>query len=547
MSSPGAIEFGTLVRKLADDPAVAPGTRRALEHLGRRLWDGLREGHSCMRLASLHATLPSGLSGDDLRAAVAHAVAHAPWLLDIEHDRVWLRRMARLEQAVADGLRRLDMPHPLAAPQAVDAWIDDAFGAGDPCDARDASQRQAVRIALSRRLLVLTGGPGTGKTATLARIVQAARALAGDLAVRVAAPTGKAAARLGEQLRARGVAGIEPSTVHALLEIDRSGRARRDRTDPIAADLILIDECSMLDLRLCARLIDALPPEARLVLAGDRDQLASVDPGAVFAELTEPGVMREALVVLDHNFRQQEAARLAAFAEAARLQRLDEARRALADGGDELRVRAPAAQAEAFVAEALDGYRPLLEALLREAEPADLLAAAGRYRFLTALREGPLGAVAINRAIGAALAGRLGAAGRSPAWRGRLLMVTANDREQRLWNGDVGIALGDGTVLFADAGAACGARRVPHAALPAHEDAFAMTVHKAQGSEFDAISLLPAPAGHALAVCELLYTGITRARRRCTVHADDAALVAALRTPTRREGALGMRLRSGSA
>ena len=130
-----------------------------------------------------------------------------------------------------------------------------------------------------------------------------------------------------------------------------------------------------------------------------------------------------------------------------------------------------------------------------------------------------------------------------PAWRGRLLMVTANDREQRLWNGDVGLAAGDGTVLFADAQADGGVRRVPYAALPAHEDAFAMTVHKAQGSEFEAVSLLPAPAGHALAVRELLYTGVTRARRRCTVHADEAALAAALATPTRQEGALGLRLR----
>lgn len=544
MSSPSAIEFGLLMRRLTDDPALDAGMRGALEHLGRRLWDALREGHACLRVASLHASLPDGMAAGELDAALAHAVDNAPWLLDIEHDRVWLRRMARLEQTVADALRAVDVADPLVAEGAVAAWIDTQFGvASASSGSRDASQRQAVRTALARRLLVLTGGPGTGKTATLARIVQAARALAGDVTIRVAAPTGKAAARLGEQLRARGIDRIDPSTVHALLEIDRSGRARHNRSDPIAADLVLIDECSMLDLRLCTRLLEALPPRARLVLAGDRDQLASVDPGAVFAELTEPGVLPDALVTLSHNFRQQDAARLAAFAEAARMQRLEDAHAALAGASDELQLRPPAERAAAFVDEAIDGYRPLLDALRRGAEPAELLATLGAYRFLTALRDGPLGSVALNRAIAGALAARAGAYGRSPAWRGRVLMVIANDREQRLWNGDVGISTGDGSVLFADGSAAGGARRVPYAALPAHEDAFAMTVHKAQGSEFEAVSMLPAPLGHALAVRELLYTGVTRARRRCIVHAHPDAIAAALRTPTRREGALGQRLR----
>ncbi|WP_010341474.1 exodeoxyribonuclease V subunit alpha, partial [Xanthomonas sacchari] len=462
-------------------------------------------------------------------------------------------------------------------------------------DPQSDRQAQAAALALRRALLLVTGGPGTGKTTTIARllllrIAQARGAGLPPPRIALAAPTGRAAERMAESLRAAVaralVDGVDPtladalpagaSTLHRLLGvIPDQPRFRHDADNPLPFDLIVIDEASMVDLPLMCKLVDAVADGAQLILLGDADQLPSVEAGDVLAAILQaagPGdalqpddaqalqpLLGHSAVAHDHGglaghrvhllrgYRQAQDFALAPLADAVRSGDADGALRLLRDG------QLAGVHFHDGVDDALaaggDALLAHWRALGDTDDPAQALRAAARLRLLTAVRAGPQGARGLNARIEQLLAEtasgarRLGAA--SPWFNGRLLLITENSYRHGLFNGDVGICLRDaqGTLVAWFDGAGDGQARGFHpAALPAHESAFAMTVHKAQGSEFDEVWLqLPARDARVLSR-ELVYTGITRARRALHIAASEPVLRAALARHAARISGLAWRL-----
>ncbi|NUO77009.1 MAG: exodeoxyribonuclease V subunit alpha [Lysobacter sp.] len=365
---------------------------------------------------------------------------------------------------------------------------------------------------------------------------------------------------------------MEARTLHRLLgSLPDSPRFRHDARDPLPFDAVVIDEASMVDLPLMCKLVEAVPDGARLILLGDRDQLPSVEAGDVLAAIVDAAGEDDALpaaielmlrpllgagpvapadaaplaghrVHLQRGYRQADTLDLAPLAEATRAGDADAALALLREG---------ALRGVHFHEDAIDplsgaGRERLLadwRALAAVEDPAQALALAGRVRLLTALRDGPQGAAPLNARIEEALAGSY----RPAYFHGRLLLITENSYRHGLFNGDIGVCLraGDGNegsiVWFA--GGSEGVRGYYPAALPAHAGAFAMTVHKSQGSEFDRVWLqLPRLDARSLSR-ELLYTGMTRARRELTLCASEPVLRAALSRHAMRVSGLAARLR----
>ncbi|KLI99244.1 exodeoxyribonuclease V subunit alpha [Luteimonas sp. FCS-9] len=504
---------------------------------------------------------------------------------------LYLRRYREYEAGLAAGLRRI-AAHPLdaAGPEAVA----DIFATLFP-DAQTGDDRQAraAALALRRALLLVTGGPGTGKTTTIARllVLRIAQALRGDRPpprIALAAPTGRAAERMAESLR-RAVQGLTDSldpalhaalpgalpdtacTLHRLLgTIPDSPAFRHNAAHPLPLDVLVVDEASMVDLPLMAKLVDAVADGAQLILLGDADQLPSVEAGDVLAAILVAAGAGHALqaddaralqpllgvapvdadtrglrghrVQLLRGYRQDAGFDLAPLAEAARDGDADTALALLRGGqlrGVHFHEDVPdplEARHDALLAH----WRSLADA----PDPATALARAQRLRLLTAVREGPQGARGLNARIEALLSGRR--TGPTPAWfDGRLLLVTENSYRHRLFNGDIGICRldADGVPMAWFAGDAPGEVRAFHpAALPAHESAFAMTVHKAQGSEFDEVWLqLPRHDSRVLSR-ELVYTALTRARSRLHVAGSAQVLRDALARYAVRMSGLAWRL-----
>lgn len=524
---------------------------------------------------------------------------------------LYLRRYRQYEHRLAQKLRRIAAHAP--ADVAVDV-LAPLFAALFPA-ARDGQDRQAhaAALALRRSLLLVTGGPGTGKTTAIARllVLLVAQARATDDApprIALVAPTGRAAERMAESLRnaivqLRDVPGIDAwlcdalptaaSTLHRLLgTIPDSPRFRHDREHPLPFDVVVVDEASMVDLPLMCKLAEAVPDRARLILLGDPDQLPSVEAGDVLAAILQAagtgdelaaqdaavlapllgvadleethyeasGEARGSLhghrVHLQRGYRQAESFDLAPLAAAVRT----------GDAGGALSLlRGDCLPGVHFHEDVLDPLQAGGDALmahwrsLGEADdPAAALALAGQLRLLTALRDGAQGARGLNMRVEEALAGRRSGSA-TGYFHGRLLLVTENSYRHRLFNGDIGICLRSEEAPVAPAGAgrnaadalvawfpgegASDVRGFHPAALPAHEGAFAMTVHKAQGSEFDSVWLqLPRQDARVLSR-ELVYTALTRARRELHLCASEPVLRAALARHAARVTGLARRLR----
>ena len=519
----------------------------------------------------------------------APAPSHAPLVL--EHGLLYLRRYREYERQLAAGLRRLAQAPLVTADGAQLAPLFDALFP----NARSGQDRQAraAAVALRHGLMLITGGPGTGKTTTITRLLvllaAQARALGAPAPrMALAAPTGRAAERMAESLR-RAVAQIAPlpavdaallqtlpgtaSTVHRLLgTIPDSTRFRHNADNPLPLDLIVVDEASMIDLPLMAKLVDAIGQGTRLILLGDADQLPSVEAGDVLSAILQAtgsgntlaaddaGALRPLLgevapadiaaptaapgrrVHLQRGYRQATGFELAPLADAVRAGDAAQAMALLSAG-----TLAGVSFAQDLL-DPLDGaHRDTvlapLAALAHADSPAAALAQAGRFRLLTALREGPQGARGLNARIEDILGG--GKRGAPGYFHGRLLLVTENSYRHRLFNGDVGVCFRDGRgpVLAWFPGEEAGQVRAFHpAALPAHESAFAMTVHKAQGSEFEQVWLqLPRNDSRVLSR-ELLYTGMTRAKQRLYLAGSQEVIDAALARHASRWSGLAQRL-----
>ena len=512
--------------------------------------------------------------------------------LVLENGLLYLRRYREYERRLALQLQRIaSQSMPGTGIEPIAPLFDRLF----PEARTDDHQARAAALALRRALLLVTGGPGTGKTTTIARllvlrIAGALQAGAAPLRIALAAPTGRAAERMAESLRraAAQMAGqgidaalldalpTDASTLHRLLgTLPDSPRFRHHADNPLPFEIVVVDEASMVDLPLMCKLTEAVADGAQqaatqLILLGDPDQLPSVEAGDVLAAILAAAGAGDALsagdaaavqpllgsaaidadtsslrghrVHLQRGWRQDEALHLAPLAEAVRNGDAIEAL-ALLRGGTLQNVHFHEGADDPL--HARPGLLAHWRTLATLTDPAEALRQANRLRLLTALREGAQGARGLNARIEATLSGRR--IGTPPAWfPGRLLLVTRNSHRHKLFNGDVGICLPDanGTPLawFPGEGS-IGTRAFHPAALPAHESAFAMTVHKAQGSEFDEVWLQLPRADSRVLSRELVYTGLTRARSALHVAGSAEVIVAALGRHAGRVSGLGWRLR----
>lgn len=496
------------------------------------------------------------------------------------------------------GLERLYPTHAMAAHSGSHPQLDLL---APPAAVAPDWQCVASALAVTRRFAVISGGPGTGKTTTVVKVLVLLLEQNPALRLRLAAPTGKAAARMVESIRAaRSRLNLAPelaallpdeaSTLHRLLGYQGNsarGGFRYNRLNPLLVDCLVIDEASMIDLTLMKALLDATPATTRIILLGDRDQLASVDAGNVLGDITGHGreltyspAMAELLARLtgiEQNWLPQNAAgpavadaiallrtshrfsadsaigRLATLVnsgeDAAALALLLQWRDSRADNvwqGDnqedkEVVLLQPAASEwnplnRAVLEWAMSRY----SAYLRCDSVEDALQTFESTRILCASHEGPCGDMEINRLLAERLRAR-GLLESGEDFHGKPVMITVNDYELELFNGDIGLLWRDAEGVLQ----ACFAqldgqvRRLPARSLPDHVTAWALTVHKSQGSEFDQVMLvLPADVDSPLLLRELLYTGITRARSRLLIHSAAEVFAAACRTPVQRSSGL---------
>jgi exodeoxyribonuclease V alpha subunit len=433
-------------------------------------------------------------------------------------------------------------------------------------DEPDSRQRLAAETAVRRRFAVVAGGPGTGKTTTVARIVallleQARAAGSAEPLVALAAPTGKAAARLIESVHEEAAGldvsddvrerllGLDASTLHRLLgwRPGTHSRFRHDRGNRLPHDVVIVDETSMVSLSLMARLVEAVRAEARLVLVGDPGQLTSIEAGAVLGDIVGPaGEGAPGIVVLDRVHRYGGA--IARVAEAIRRGDADAVIEAL---GGVTWIPVDAAEAEDALAPVHDAAVTSARAVMEAASAgagAEAIEALGAFRILCAHRRGDHGVTAWTSRIEAWLATEFPGFGAEGDWYvGRPLLVTENDYGLRLYNGDTGVVIASGaghvSAAFERGGEVV---EFSPTRLAAVDTVYAMTIHKSQGSQFDtAAVLLPDPTSPIL-TRELLYTAVTRARRELILVGTQESIRAAVSRPVARASGLRWRLSDAS-
>lgn len=556
-----------------------------------------QQGHSCLSLHDLAgqraATLldqeAAGLESEPLFPEVAilsqqllasrlvgRPGAFTPLVLD-EACRLYLFRYWQYEQRLAGQLRQR-LSGSGFAPQDIRRHLRQLFPG--PRDTATDWQQVAAAVAALKKISLISGGPGTGKTFTVVKIIALFQLLAKrKLAIGLAAPTGKAASRLQESIKGVGASlnlprelqALEAMTIHRLLGPIRHSPFFRYRLEHrLPLDVLIVDEVSMVDLALMTKLIEAMPDDGHLVLLGDKDQLSSVEAGRVMADLCQgaevnvfsqgfarllaeagagsvgasagpaavsaladcqvyltksyrftkqSAIGRLALAVLAGNVQQVQAC-CALTEEVKKYPAIDWSRPA----SDELQ--------QELTDQIVQGYAPLF----KETEPLPALAAFSRFQVLCAHRVGSSGVGALNKWIEARLAAAQLIAQPGEWYSGKPIMVTGNHYSLGLYNGDIGIVLADGRgglrLYFIRADASL--LSISPARAPSHEAAYALTVHKSQGSEFEHVLLMLPERESRIVGRELLYTAITRAKKSFTLWGSDAVLEGGVRRVTER-------------
>jgi exodeoxyribonuclease V alpha subunit len=419
-------------------------------------------------------------------------------------------------------------------------------------------QRIAASMAVRKNFCVISGGPGTGKTRTVVALLVLLLEQAGDQPLRIAlaAPTGKAAARLQESLRkwqealpceaaVRARLPTESFTLHRLLgSLPDCARSKYDAENPLPFDVVVVDEASMVDLALMARLFAATPPAARLILLGDPDQLASVEAGAVLGDICHGGAaenqparatgpLSACMGRLKMNYRFGADNGILALSQSIHDGDADRVVGLLRETGAGFAGIIGAAlpargQLKARMRERVVAF---FRAVLEAGDPAAALKALNRYRILSPLRQGPYGVASLNQMGEEILRETQLIPGRDPWYAGRPILITRNDATLKLFNGDIGLLLpeassGELRAWFLDGGQI--ARSLLPVRLPAHETAFAMTIHKSQGSEFEEVLFILPDHDYPVLTRELLYTGVTRASQRVEIWHEESILRAAV-------------------
>lgn len=610
-----------LLTRLRDDTGPSPRVRSELADL----LDGLTLPDWAQRLSRSCAVTPAV---DPLAASTPLVLGGTP-----ERPLLYLRRYWHYECRIRDGITAR-LQRPLELPEAE---LRDLLGlVFEDASESDTWQKIACALAARRAFAIITGGPGTGKTTTVVRLLAVLQGLAlgggePELRIRLAAPTGKAAARLNasiagrvadlpfetlpEGARMRDAIPTEVTTLHRLLgPIPDSRHFRHHAGNPLPADLVVVDEASMVDVEMMANLLDALRPDARLILLGDKDQLASVEAGAVLGDLCqrargahytpdtavwlervtaaavdaeyvdrEGRPLDQCIAMLRKSYRFKPEGGIGALAELVNEGVLDRqvvmdrfeaalglfARRVTKSDADLGRIEAVRLSGERDAVldkRLLEGYRGYVERMEAqypgdEADQAALdgwalavLEAYGGFQLLTGLRQGPWGVAGLNARVEKGLVG--GVSGEHAQWyAGRPVLITRNDYGLRLMNGDIGVTLkvpvrgDDGSVrrvlrvAFPAGDGSGGVRWVLPSRLQAVETAFAMTVHKSQGSEFAHTALVLPDRPNPVLTRELIYTAITRSKETFTLlYSREEVLRAALEQRVRRMSGLAQGL-----
>ncbi|MAX52692.1 MAG: exodeoxyribonuclease V subunit alpha [Methylophaga sp.] len=547
------------------------GMRPVVSITAALLSEAIAEGHVCLNLQQLptfcqplKSVLPEIV--DDwmeilsLAKTVGQPGDYTPLILT-EQGLLYLYRYYRDEQDVASLIQqRLQPVNDIDLEQ-----LNEDLGRWTSVIEGPDWQKIAVAVALSRQFAVISGGPGTGKTTIVLSMLNSLQQQSPELHIGLAAPTGKAAARLQQSISTQHA--YEVKTLHRLLGItEHNDQGSYHAERPLPLDVLIIDEASMIDISLMAKLMRALSPSARLILLGDSQQLASVESGAVLANLSEgkqgqftaefseqfpeleipvtetsaPSTLLNSFVRLQHSYRFDKDSTIGQLAKQvndgdvlASLALLNPAASDIWYDTDEKQ------QQSRF----LKGYQAFIDAVESKQTPQTVVEAFDSFRILAALKQGPQSVLSVNRLLMRLLAQR-GWRTSLPFYAGRPIMITQNDYRQRLFNGDTGI------ILYDDSGQlrACfcfdeEVRWVPINRLPAHETAFAMTVHKSQGSEFDSVSILLPDEISPILNRELLYTAITRAKQQVFILSKEGTLRHTIQTRHQRESGLNKQLK----
>ncbi|MDD2851436.1 MAG: exodeoxyribonuclease V subunit alpha [Desulfuromonadaceae bacterium] len=545
------------------------------------------QGNICIDLADLCGSADVEMSAAVLRTAkaVGRPGEYCPLILD-EANRLYLYRYWKYEHDLAKSLIAMAANQPEIDEELLKSGLSRLF----PAMAENPDwQRIAASAAVRNRLTVISGGPGTGKTTTVIKIIALLleQARGSRMRIGLAAPTGKAAARLKESICGAGkeldacaaAAGNMPADVSTLQRllgvIPNSCRFRHNADNPLPFEAVVIDEASMVPLALLVKLVDALAPGTRLILLGDRDQLASVEAGAVLGDMCIAGygysevfrkfiadtagctidtscvgndvpALADSVVVLQKNYRFGENSGIGLVS------------RAINDGTAASVLADMKAGTIGELTFCTTPQRDALQKKLAEVvvagfadylqydNPDEVLKGFDRFRVLCAVRNGLYGVDHINILIETCLAD-VGVIKPDKQWyHGRPVMVTVNDYTLKLFNGDIGIALHDpaceGGISVCFPASDDAVRKILPHRLPAHETVFAMTVHKSQGSEFEKVVLILPPANSPILTREIIYTGLTRARIAAELWCTDEIFVTASGKSIQRHSGLRQKL-----
>lgn len=601
-------QLGRLLAELSGD------SQREIEYATALLSAAVRAGHVCLDLHRLpvqgwgDSALPPRFESRNTQdwlvalrrsRVVSSGDGDTPLVLDAA-GRLYLRRYWEYERQVATSLQeRARVADTGRLSPEIRRLVRELFALRG-AEAEGLNWQQvAALVALRRRLCVIAGGPGTGKTYSVANLLVLLFARALECRqpwpkVELLAPTGKAAQRLSESLQAnkqniRKLASdrrlplalevldaipVEAKTIHRCLGTvgESSVRFYHNAENPLVVDVVIVDESSMIDLSLMAHLLAAVPENARLVLLGDENQLASVEAGSVLGDICNVGTdstfsrpqwqwleresegsisapahapeqegLWDCIVRLRRNFRYSSHSGIGQLAEAIRRGESDQAWHVLHSGDSTVSVAPPLPpwQLGPYLASAC---RTKFAAYVAKDDALARLREFASFRVLCAHRTGPAGVAFMNRAIERELeeAGLLRST--TDRWYdARPVLITENNYWVRLFNGDLGVVMvrpGQPPRVVFPGSSPGSVREFAPGRLPEHETAFAMTVHKSQGSEFDEVEVVLPQHGSPLLTRELLYTAVTRAKRCVRVHADRASFEQAVRQRIERSSGL---------
>jgi exodeoxyribonuclease V alpha subunit len=525
-----------------------------------------QSGHVCLALDTPFSELAGELELPDIsiptpkswveqipanHTFVGDGSRRTPLVVDVATGALYLHRWYKAEQRVVAAIRDRMGGESLALTAPEQQRLDAHFPATEA-----AAQRAAVEIAMSGSFSIITGGPGTGKTTTLLKLIALFVMHHGaDSKIALCAPTGKAVSRMDESIRGqmaltqdawlRRIFSFEvwapvspPTTVHRLLGVNPvRGACRFNEHNKLPYDLIILDESSMMDLLLMNQLMLALRPETHLVLVGDKDQLPAVGCGTVFADLCCADSLSERVAVLDKNWRAKEAPTIVELAAAVNHSRCSDLFGLLNQNPAEVEWIKPEGDLQHVL---IEKALPHWQQLKRCRTPKDAFEQLMSFQLLCAVRKGEYGVWAANEQA-KRLLGEM-----STHYHGLPIMITKNESQLKLYNGDVGVVLEDDEgKLGAWFPVAEGYRSIDLSRLPVHEPVYAMTIHKSQGSEAQQIMLILPEQQSPVLTRELLYTGITRAKKNVTLMGSKDVLEYCVARTVSRVSGISARLRKG--